>query len=161
MVEVSARGTGPVVDVLNDLIAIEMVAVNQYFLHAKIDESRGISRLAKHFRDDSIEEMRDLESLMDRVLYLGGIPNLQYLEGFQVGEAAGEQFELTLGLEARAVEKLQEGISTCVAHGDEGSAELLRSMLTTEEAQLDWVRTQLDLLQAVGEANYLAQQLYP
>ena len=151
----------PVVEALNGLIATEMVAVNQYFLHAKILESRGIARLAKHLRDDSLEEMRDLEALMDRVLYLGGLPNLQYLEAFQVGESATEQLQLAQELETSAIAQLKDALATCLAAGDEGSAELLRPMIPSEEAQLDWIRTQLELIDSLGEANYLAQQLYP
>ncbi len=160
MAAVEGRQDGLVVEALNELIATEMVAVNQYFLHAKILESRGLSRLAKHLRDDSMDEMRDLEALMERVLYLGGLPNLQYLEGFQVGETVTEQLQLALELESKAIGQQKSTVAVCLAEGDEGSAELVRPMIPSEEAQLDWLRAQLELMATVGEANYLAQQLY-
>jgi bacterioferritin len=161
MVDAERHQHEPVVEALNGLIATELVAVNQYFLHAKILESRGLARLAKHFRDDSMDEMRDLEALMERVLYLGGLPNLQYLEAFQVGESVTEQLQLAQALESSAVSQLKAAVATCLSAGDEGSAELLRPMVPSEEEQLDWIRIQLELIASLGEANYLAQQLYP
>jgi len=161
MADAEHHQNDPVIEALNGLIATEMVAVNQYFLHAKILESRGLARLAKHLRDDSLDEMRDLEALMDRVLFLGGLPNLQYLEAFQVGESVTEQLRLAFELERSVVGQLKDALAVCLTAGDEGSAELVRPMVPSEENQLDWLRTQLDLIESLGEANYLAQQLYP
>ena len=149
-----------VIDALNGLISTEMSAINQYFVHAKICDSRGLSRVAHKLRESSMEEMRDVETLMDRVLLLGGLPNLQRTEAFQVGETVGEMFELHAGLERGAVDQLKTSIAVCDKDGDVGSAQLLRSMVASEEAQLDWLTTQLELIDQLGEANYLAQQLY-
>jgi bacterioferritin len=149
-----------VIDALNGLITTEMCAINQYFVHAKICDSRGLARVAHKLRDSSMEEMRDVETLMDRVLLLGGLPNLQRMDAFQVGETVVEMFELHSALERGAVEQLKTSIATCDEDGDVGSSQLLRSMVAEEEAQLDWLTTQLELIEQLGEANYLAQQLY-
>lgn len=161
MVDAERHQHEPVVEALNGLIATEMVAINQYFTHAKILDHRGLARLAKHLRDDSIDEMRDLEALMDRILYLEGLPNLQRLEAFQVGETVTEQLQLALDLEVSVVSQLKDALAVCLGAGDEGTAELLRPMVPSEEEQVDWLRTQLELIDSLGEANYLAQQLYP
>ena len=149
-----------VIDALNGLISTEMSAINQYFVHAKICDSRGLTRVAHKLRESSMEEMRDVEALMDRVLLLGGLPNLQRVEAFQVGETVVEMFQLHAGLERGAVDQLKTSITTCDADGDVGSGQMLRSMVAEEEAQLDWLTTQLELIEQLGEANYLAQQLY-
>ena len=149
-----------VIDALNGLITTEMCAINQYFVHAKICDSRGLARVAHKLRDSSMEEMRDVETLIDRVLLLGGLPNLQRMDAFQVGETVVEMFELHSALERGAVEQLKTSIATCDEDGDVGSSQLLRSMVAEEEAQLDWLTTQLELIEQLGEANYLAQQLY-
>ena len=148
-----------VIDALNGLITTEMCAINQYFVHAKICDSRGLARVAHKLRDSSMEEMRDVETLMDRVLLLGGLPNLQRMDAFQVGETVVEMFELHSALERGAVEQLKTSIATCDEDGDVGSSQLLRSMVAEEEAQLDWLTTQLELIEQLGEANYLAQQI--
>jgi bacterioferritin len=149
-----------VIDALNGLITTEMSAINQYFVHAKICESRGLVRVAHKLRESSMEEMRDVESLMDRVLLLGGLPNLQRVEAFQVGETVVEMFELHAGLERGAVDQLKAAIATCDGDGDVGSSQMLRGMVAEEEAQLDWLATQIELIEQLGESTYLAQQLY-
>ena len=149
-----------VIDALNGLITTEMSAINQYFVHAKICESRGLPRVAHKLRESSMEEMRDVESLMDRVLLLGGLPNLQRIEAFQVGETIVEMFGLHAGLERGAVDQLKAAITQCDADGDVGSSHMLRGMVAEEEAQLDWLTTQLELIEQLGETAYLAQQLY-
>ena len=153
----SERST--VIDSLNMLITIEMAAINQYFVHTKICESRGFPRVSHRLRASSMEEMRDVEALMDRVLLLGGLPNLQRTEAFQVGETVGEMFGLHASLKERAIGLLKTSIMACDAAGDVASAQLLRPMVAAEEAQLDWLTTQLNLIEHLGEANYLAQQL--
>jgi bacterioferritin len=149
-----------VIDALNGLIATEMSAINQYFVHAKICDSRGLTRVAHKLRESSMEEMRDVETLMDRVLLLGGLPNLQRIDAFQVGENVVEMFELHAALERGAVDQLKTAIADCDKEGDVGSSQLLRSMVAEEEAQLDWLTTQLELIEQLGENIYLAQQLY-
>jgi bacterioferritin len=153
----TARRT--VIEHLNDLISIELMAVNQYFVHAKICEHRGYDGLAKRLRDASMEEMRDIEALMDRVLMLDGLPNLQRLDAFQVGETVTEQLTLAADLERIAVARLKVAVAACDGAGDVGTAELLRPMVASEEGQLDWIETQMQLLGTLGEPLYLAQHL--
>jgi len=121
-----------VIDALNGLITTEMGAINQYFVHAKICESRGLARVAHKLRESSMEEMRDVESLMDRVLLLGGLPNLQRVEAFQVGENLVEMFELHAALEKGAVDQLKVAVADCDSEGDVGSSQMLREMVASE-----------------------------
>jgi len=151
--------TEQIVDALNGLIATELVAVNQYFVHAKLCEHWGFERLAAHFREDSMDEMRDIEAYMDRVLLLGGLPNLQRLDAFQVGETVVEAIELGISLETRAVEQLRAAVRVADDAGDVGTFELLAPKVPEEEAQLDWLTTQQGVIQQLGEALYLSQQL--
>ena len=148
-----------VVEVLNGLLTIELTAINQYFTHAKICESWGFERMAAKFREASMEEMKDAEAIMDRVLQLGGLPNLQRLESFQVGENVAEQLQLALKLESRAAAQVREAVSACEEEGDQGASTLLRTMLLDEEAQLAWVESQIELMETLGDVNYLAQQV--
>jgi bacterioferritin len=149
-----------VVDALNGLITTELSAINQYFVHAKICDSRGLERVAHKLRESSMEEMRDVETLMDRVLLLGGLPNLQRMDAFQVGENIVEMFQLHAALEKGAVDQLKAAVGTCDGEGDVGTSQLLRAMVAQEETQLGWLTTQLDLIELLGETAYLAQQLY-
>jgi bacterioferritin len=148
-----------IVEALNGLIATELVAVNQYFVHAKLCEHWGFEKLASHFREDSMEEMRDIEAYMDRVLLLGGLPNLQRLDAFQVGENVGEVFELGISLETRAVDQLRDAVRLADEAGDVGTFELLGPKVPEEEAQLDWLTTQKGLIGQLGEALYLSLQV--
>jgi bacterioferritin len=148
-----------VVKVLNGLLTIELRAISQYFLDAKLAQHWGFERLAERFRADSFDEMRDAESLMDRILLLGGLPNLQRIDAFQTGESVAEQFEAAHDLEHQAVTQLRAAIVTCEEAGDSGTAQLLRTMLLDEEGQLDWLASQIQLMETIGEANYLAQQV--
>ena len=148
-----------VVDLLNGLLTTELTAINQYFTHAKMCESWGFERLAEKLREASMDEMKDAEALMDRVLQLGGLPNLQRLGSFQVGETVAEQLQLALALEEDAAAQVRAAVVGCEAEGDQGTSTLLRTMLLDEEEQLAWVQAQLELMTQLGEANYLAQQV--
>jgi bacterioferritin len=119
----------------------------------------GYERLAERFRADSMDEMRDAESLVDRILYLEGVPNLQRLGTVAVGETVSEKLQAALALEVAAVERLNRGIARCTERGDHGSRELLQGILEGEEEHADWLETQLELIRQIGEANYLAQQV--
>ena len=149
-----------VVRVLNGLLTTELRAINQYFLDSKLAGHWGFERLAHHFRHDSFEEMRDAEALADRILLLGGLPNFQRMDAFATVETVPEQLAAAAQLESGAIGQLGEAIRTCDRVGDEGTAQLLRTMLLDEELQLDWLTTQLDLIEVLGEANYLAQQVH-
>ena len=148
-----------IVDLLNDVLTAELVAINQYFADAKMCENWGYERLAKRFRDDSIEEMRDAEQLMDRILYLDGVPNMQRLGPVLIGETFNEKLKLGLDLEREAIDRLNKGIARCSDAGDNGSRDLLEEILDGEEEHADWLETQLELIRQIGEAHYLAQQV--
>ena len=149
-----------VLELLNEVLTAELTAVNQYFLHSKMCDNWGYERLAHHAREESIGEMKDADHLIERILYLEGVPNLQRLGTVSVGETVPEQHRLDLDLERAAIERLNRGIATCVAEGDNGSRDLLEDILEGEEEHADWLETQLELLRQVGEAHYLAQQMH-
>jgi bacterioferritin len=149
-----------VLELLNEVLTAELTAVNQYFLHSKMCDNWGYERLAHHAREESIGEMKDADQLIERILYLEGVPNLQRLGTVSVGETVPEQHRHDLDLERAAIERLNRGIATCVAEGDNGSRDLLEDILEGEEEHADWLETQLELLRQVGEAHYLAQQMH-
>jgi bacterioferritin len=148
-----------IVDLLNDVLTAELVAINQYFADAKMCENWGFERLAKRFRDESIDEMRDAEQLMDRILYLDGVPNMQRLGPVRIGETVTEKLKLGLDLEREAIDRLNKGIARCSDAGDNGSRDLLEEIRDGEEEHADWLETQLELIRQIGEAHYLAQQV--
>jgi len=153
------RGHDEVIELLNDVLTAELTAVNQYFLDAKMLSNWGYERLGSTFRDESIDEMKDADRLIERILYLDGMPNVQRLGTVRVGETAPEKLGLALALEAEAIERLNRGIELCVRVGDNGSRELLDDILQGEEEHADWLESQLELIRQVGEAHYLAQQI--
>jgi bacterioferritin len=154
------RGSPRVIELLNDVLTAELTAVNQYFIHAKMCDNWGYARLGKHHRDESIGEMKDADELIERILYLEGVPNMQRLGTVMVGETVLEQLNLDLQTERDAIDRLNRGIALCVEEGDNGSRDLLEDILEGEEDHADWLETQLHAISEVGEANYLAQQLY-
>lgn len=153
------KGHDDVVAALNDVLTSELTAINQYFIHARMCENWGYERLAHHARDESIGEMKDADQLIERILYLEGVPNLQRLGTVRVGETVVEQLTVDLDLERAAIDRLNRGIALCVAEGDNGSRDLLEDILEGEEEHADWLETQLELIRQVGEAHYLAQQI--
>ena len=148
-----------VVKLLNGLLTTELRAINQYFLDSKLATHWGLDQLAEEYRDASFEEMRDAEKLMDRILLLGGLPNLQRADPFSVGETVLEQLQLAGQLEAKSIEQLHAAIGGAETAGDQGTELMLQEMLVGEEQQLDWIETQLGLIDRVGEANYLTQKI--
>lgn len=148
-----------IVELLNDVLTAELTAVNQYFVHAKMCSNWGYDKLAHHIRDESIDEMRHAEKVIDRVLYFAGVPNLQRLGALRVGETVPEQFESDLQVEYEAIARLNAGIAACVTKGDNGTRELLTEILTSEEDHVDWLETQIETIRQIGVENYLAQQL--
>jgi bacterioferritin len=154
------RGSPRVIELLNDVLTAELTAVNQYFIHAKMCDNWGYTRLGKHHRDESIGEMKDADELIERILYLEGVPNMQRLGTVMVGETVLEQLNLDLQTERDAIDRLNRGIALCVEEGDNGSRDLLEDILEGEEDHADWLETQLHAISEVSEANYLAQQLY-
>ena len=153
------KGNDRVVALLNDVLTHELTSINQYFVHARMSENWGYERLWKKVREESVEEMRHADRLIERILYLEGLPNLQRLGKVNVGQNVPEQLRLDLDVEQKAVQLLNEGIELCRSLGDGGSRELLEDILLSEESHRSWLEAQLTLLQQVGEANYLAQQI--
>jgi bacterioferritin len=153
------KGNKKVIELLNEVLTAELTAVNQYFVHAKMSENWGYLRLAEYVEKEAISEMKHAESLIERILYLEGLPNMQRLNKVNVGENVPEQLDLDRRLEVEAVARLNKGVALCLDVGDGGSRELLEHMLVSEEEHLDWLETQLDLIKRLGAELYLAQQV--
>ena len=151
--------SSPVIEKLNELLTIELTVVNQYFAHAKFCEHWGFAALAAKLRDTSFDEMRDAEAIMDRVLLLGGLPNVQRMNAVRLGQSIPEILTIHTEAERDALRCLQEGVEVSLAAGDGASREFFASRLLEEEQHLDWLETQIQLIERVGEANYLAQQI--
>ena len=154
------KGNDEVLTLLNNLLTNELTAINQYFIHAKMCQNWGYQRLAEHIRDESIDEMKHADSIIERILFLEGVPNMQRLSSVRVGETVREQFELDLQVEYEAVKRFNDGVALSVELGDNATRHLLEEMLVSEEDHADWLETQLELMRQVGEQNYLAQQLH-
>ncbi|MHB1138922.1 MAG: bacterioferritin [Microthrixaceae bacterium] len=154
------QGDPEIIELLNEVLTAELTAINQYFIHAKMNDNWGYERLAKKFYDESIDEMKDAEKIIERILFLDGIPNLQRYGTVAVGETVPEQLALDLQTEVAAVERYNRGVALAVAKGDNGTRELLESRLTDEEAHLDWIESQLKIISDVGVEHYLAQNIH-
>jgi bacterioferritin len=153
------QGNEAVLEFLNDVLTAELTAINQYFIDSKMMANWGYKRLADKVRADSIDEMGDAEKLIDRILYLEGVPNLQRLGSVRVGETVPEKLRLALQVETEAIARLNRGIALCTELGDHGSREVAETILAGEEEHADWLETQLELIRQIGEAHYLAQQM--
>jgi len=153
------KGDSRVIDLLNEVLTNELTAVNQYFLHGRMCENWGYDRLHKKLRDQSIDEMKDADELIERILYLEGLPNVQRLGKISVGESVPEMFKLDLDVEKNAITVLNRGIELCRQAADNGSAELLEDILEGEEEHANWLETQLTAIDQVGAQNYLSEQL--
>lgn len=153
------KGDPQVIDVLSDVLAAELTAINQYFIHAKMCGNWGYNKLAHKKREESIEEMKDADAIMERILYFDGVPNMMRMNPVKVGENPIEQHELDLALEIGAVERLNKGIAVCVAKGDNGTRELLERILKGEEHSIDWLESQLHLVKEIGRERYLSEQI--
>jgi bacterioferritin len=153
------QGQPEILEILNDVLTAELTAVNQYFGHYKMQENWGYKRLADHTKDESIDEMKHADEVIERILYLDGIPNLQRLGSVRLGESPVEQLRLDLELEREAIARFNAGIAKAVELGDNGTRELLENMLVSEEEHIDWLETQLSLVASLGEQLYLSQQI--
>ena len=149
-----------VIDLLNEVLTAELTAINQYFLHAEMQRNWGFEMLYHATRKQSIGEMKHAEELMERILYLGGLPNVQRLGKINTGETAEEQLGADLALEKEALPRLSAGIALCEKHADQGTRLLLESILKSEEEHLDWLETQIELIAQVGVQNYLAEKMH-
>ncbi|HUR73886.1 MAG TPA: bacterioferritin [Sporichthya sp.] len=150
-------GDPEVIALLNEQLTSELTAINQYFLHAKMQQNWGYTELAKYTRQESIEEMEHAEEITDRILFLEGLPNYQKLLPLSIGQTVREQFQADLGIEVAVVARLRPGIIMCREKGDHTSANLLEKILGNEESHIDYLETQLLLMDSLGEALYLAQ----
>ncbi len=148
------KGDAQVIAHLNKALANELVAINQYFLHARMYEDWGLKELGEHEYHESIDEMKHADKLVKRILFLEGIPNLQDLGKLMIGENTKEMLECDLSLELKAVPDLRDGIQYCESVKDYGSRELLEEILESEEEHIDWLETQLSLIEKVGLQNY-------
>ena len=154
------RGHEQVITLLNEVLTAELTAINQYFIHGRMCENWGYERLWKKLRDESIGEMKHADELIERILYLEGVPNMQRLGPVGVGETVLEQFELDLALERAAIERYNRGIALAVSEDDNGTRALFEGQLVGEESHADWLESQLELVRQVGLENYLAQQIH-
>jgi len=153
------KGDPQVITLLNDVLTAELTAVNQYFLHARLCHHWGYGRLYERVRKESIEEMKHADELIERILYLEGMPNVQRYGKVNVGQTVSEQFQLDLQVEYDAVKRLNEGIEACRTAGDNGTRTLLERILHEEEAHVDWLETQQETIKQVGAGTYLSEQL--
>jgi bacterioferritin len=153
------QGNPKVLEALADLLAAELSASSTYFVHAKMRDNWGYPDLAKRAYDDSIEEMRHAEKLIERIIYFEKTPNLQRLNRIRVGEGVTDQFENELTLEKGTVDGLVSAIALCREVRDDGSRLIFEPMLTDGEESIDWLETQLDLIAKLGEPAYLAQHI--
>ncbi len=154
------QGDADVIELLNEVLTAELTAINQYFIHAKMCDNWGYDRLASHGRDESIDEMKHAERIVERILYFDGVPNMQRLFPVRVGESVPEQFQVDVELEYNAVERLNRGIALAVERGDNGTRELLADILVSEEDHIDWLETQQETIRQIGLERYLAEQLH-
>jgi len=153
------QGDPEIIEKLNEVLTAELTAINQYFLHGKMQSNWGYKRLGEHSREESIDEMRHADRVTDRILYFDGVPNYQRLSPLRIGETVVEQLEADLALEYEAVRRLNEGVALAVAKHDNGTRHLFEEILVHEEEHIDWIETQLETIRQIGVENYLAQQL--
>jgi bacterioferritin len=153
------QGDSRVIELLNEHLTAELTAINQYFLHAKLQENNGWPKLARATRAESIEEMHHAERITDRLLFLEGLPNYQRLGALRIGQTIREMYESDLALEIEAVTRLRTGIEYMRSVGDVTSANIFEDILADEERHIDTLETQIGLIESLGEALYLAQQI--
>ena len=153
------QGDARVIEMLNEQLTSELTAINQYFLHAKMQGNWGLTKLAEYTKAESIDEMKHAEKITDRILFLEGLPNYQRLFTLNVGQTVREQLRADLQIELDVVERLRPGIRMCREKGDITSANLFEEILADEEHHIDYLETQLSLMDHLGEQLYLAGQV--
>lgn len=151
------QGDPEVLKLLNEQLTSELTAINQYFLHSKMQANWGFTELAGHTRDESFEEMRHAEAITDRILLLDGLPNYQRIGSLRIGQTLREQFESDLAVEMDVFARLRPGIVMCRDKQDSTTAKLLEGILVEEESHIDYLQTQLALMDKLGDALYSAQ----
>jgi bacterioferritin len=151
------QGDSQVIEFLNEQLTAELTAINQYFLHAKMQENFGWVKLARHTRAESVDEMRHAEILADRILFLDALPNFQRLFPLRIGQTVTQMFQADMAVELDAVSRLRRGIEHMRGVSDVTSANLFEAILADEEQHIDYLETQLGLLDQIGEQRYIAQ----
>jgi bacterioferritin len=152
------QGDKEILVALNDILTSELTAINQYFIHYKMLENWGYLRLGQKKREESIEEMKHADKIIERILFLDGVPNLQRLSPVRVGEEPIEMHKLDLDLEREAVARLNQAIALCLDKKDAGTREMLEALLEDEEDSIDWLEAQLYIVKDIGRERYLAEQ---
>lgn len=153
------QGSPAIIDFLNEALAAELAAINQYFAHSKMCENWGWQKLASKYREESIEEMHDAEKLIDRIILLDGMPNMQRMGSIRIGETVLEQLQVDRELEIAAIERYRRGVALATEEGDPGTREILDHLVLGEEAHLDWIDTQLSMIDDIGIELYTQAQI--
>ena len=154
------KGSPEVIKVLNEVLRKELTGINQYFIHSKMCKNWGYAVLAEHGWNESIDEMKHADLLVERILFLEGVPNITAYDKILVGLTVKQQLENDLGLEQAALTVLKPGIRTCLDVHDDATRELLEHIVTDEERHIDWIETQVHQIKEVGYENYLTQQIF-
>lgn len=154
------QGDPRIIDLLNQVLRKELTGINQYFIHSRMCKNWGYAVLAKHAYDESIDEMKHADKIIERVLFLDGVPNLSDYDAILVGADVRQQLANDLSLEMAALEVLRPGVQLCLEVGDHASRELLEHIVEDEERHVDWIEAQLHKIREVGYQGYLAQQIY-
>jgi bacterioferritin len=154
------KGSPDVIKVLNEVLRKELTGINQYFVHSKMCKNWGYAVLAEHAWNESIDEMKHADHLVERILFLEGVPNVTAYDKISVGTTVKHQLENDLGLEQAALTVLKPGIKTCLDAHDDASRELLEHIVVDEEHHIDWIESQFHQIKEVGYENYLAQQIF-
>lgn len=154
------KGDAKVLELLNEVLTGELTAINQYFIHYKMLQNWGFQRLAKKKYEESIRQMKHADAVMDRILYLEGIPNMQRLNPVKVGETPREMHQVDFEGQASTVERLNRGVKLTTASGDNGTRTLLDQVLVKDEDAVDWLESHLEMIERLGEQAYLAEMIH-
>ena len=153
------KGNEQIITALNAGLTIELTAINQYFIQSKMCANWGLKILSEHFYKESIEEMKHAEEIIDRILYLNGVPQIARYDVIKVGPTVKEQIQNSLALEMKGVQTYNEGVHCCLGLKDSGSRELMERMVVESEESIDWAESQFDLIGLIGLEQYLAQKM--